>query len=142
MASRTALLPLNAKDRFDTPPEVSAPGRLVLIHLTASMKSTAYFACSSMPVPIESMLTSKMMFSGAMPASSVRSLYALWHISIFLEYVVACPFSSKAITTIAAPISLIILAFSKNASGPSLRLMELTMDLPCAFFKPARIVSQ
>ena len=142
MASRTALLPLNAKERLDTPPEVSAPGRFVLIHLTASIKSTAYFACSSMPVPIESMFTSKMMSSGATPASSVRSLYALSQISILRSYVVAWPCSSKAITTIAAPNSLIALAFSTNASAPSLRLIEFTMHFPCAFLSPAMMVSQ
>ena len=89
IASRTALLPLNANERLDTPPEVNAPGRFVLIHRTASMKSTAYLACSSMPVPTESMFTSNMMSCGVTPASSVRSLYALPHISILRSYVVA-----------------------------------------------------
>ena len=142
MASRTVLFPRNANDRLETPPEVSAPGRFVFIHLTASMKSTPYLACSLIPVPIERMLTSKIMSSGSTPASSVSSLYALSHISIFLSYVVACPCSSKAITTIAAPRLLIVLAFSTKASGPSLRLMEFTIHLPWAFFRPARIVSQ
>ena len=83
-----------------------------------------------MPVPMDRIFTSKMISSGATPASSVRSLYALSHISIFLSYVVACPCSSKAITTIAAPNSLIAFAFVMNASAPSLRLMEFTMHLP------------
>ena len=142
MDSRTALLPLNANERFDTPPEVSAPGRFALIHLTASMKSTAYLACSSIPVPIESILTSKMISSGATPACSVKSLYALSQISIFLLYVVAWPCSSKAMTTIAPPSILISLAFDTKASGPSLRLMEFTMHFPWAFFRPAWMVSQ
>ena len=44
--------------------------------------------------------------------------------------------------TIAAPNEFIALAFSTNASSPSLRLMEFTIHLPWAFFRPARIVSQ
>ena len=142
MASRTALLPRNANDRLDTPPDVSAPGRLALIHLTASIKSVAYLACSSIPVPMDNMFTSNIMSSGDTPTFSVSSLYALEHISILRSYVVACPSSSKAITTIAAPNDFIVLAFSMNFSSPSLRLMELTIHLPCAFFRPARIVSQ
>ena len=106
------------------------------------MKSTAYLACSSIPVPMDSMFTSKIMFSGETPAFSVRSLYALSHISIFLWYVVACPSSSKAMMTIAAPNELIALAFSTNAFSPSLRLMEFTIHLPWAFCRPARMVSQ
>ena len=35
-----------------------------------------------------------------------------------------------------------IFAFSMNASEPSLRLIELTMHLPWAFFSPAKMVSQ
>ena len=45
-------------------------------------------------------------------------------------------------TTIAAPSFLISLAFAMKASGPSFRLIEFTMHFPCAFFRPARIVSQ
>ena len=142
MASRTALFPRNANDRLETPPDVSAPGRFVLIHLTASMKSMAYFACSSMPVPMDNMFTSNMISSGATPAFSVSSLYALEHISILRSYVVAWPSSSNAITTIAAPNDFIALAFSTKASSPSFRLMEFTMHFPCAFFRPARMVSQ
>ena len=95
-----------------------------------------------MPVPTDRMFTSNIMFSGDTPAFSVRSLYALSHISIFLWYVVAWPSSSKAMMTIAAPNELMVLAFSTNASSPSLRLMELTIHFPCAFSSPARIVSQ
>ena len=103
MASLTLLFPRNANERFDTPPEVNAPGRLVFIHLTASMKSIPYRLCSSIPVPIERILASNIMFSGDIPAFSVSSLYALEHISVFLSYVVAWPSSSNAIMTIAAP---------------------------------------
>ena len=106
------------------------------------MKSIAYLACSSIPVPIESMFTSNIMSSGATPAFSVSSLYALSQISIFRSYVVACPFSSKAITTIAPPSDLMAFALLTNASSPSFRLIELTMHLPCAFLSPAMIVSQ
>ena len=142
MASRTLLFPRNENDRFETPPDVNAPGRLVLIHLTASMKSTAYFAWSSIPVPMDSMFTSKIMFSGDTPAFSVRSLYALSHISIFLSYEVAWPFSSKAMMTIAAPKEFIAFAFFTKASSPSFKLMEFTMHLPWAFLRPASMVSQ
>ena len=102
----------------------------------------AYLAWSSIPVPMDRMLTSNIMSSGLTPASSVRRRYALSQISIFLSKVVAWPCSSKAITTMAAPRDLIALAFSTKASGPSFRLMELTMHFPCAFLRPARIVSQ
>ena len=40
MASRTGSLPRNENDRFDTPPEMWTPARLVRIQRVASMKST------------------------------------------------------------------------------------------------------
>ena len=106
------------------------------------MKSTAYFACSSIPVPMERIFTSKIISCGATPASSVSNLYALEQIAIFLSYVVAWPSSSNAITTIAAPSDFMTRAFRTNSSGPSFRLMEFTMHLPCVFLRPARMVSQ
>ena len=42
----------------------------------------------------------------------------------------------------AAPSDLIALALRTNSSGPSLRLIEFTIHLPCAFLRPARMVSQ
>ena len=82
------------------------------------------------------------MSSGLIPAFSVSNVQALRQISIFLSYVVAWPSSSNAITTIAAPSLRISLALVRNASSPSLRLMELTIDLPWAFSRPASMVSQ
>ena len=40
MASRTGSLPRNEKDRFDTPPEMWAWGRVARIVRVASMKAT------------------------------------------------------------------------------------------------------
>lgn len=53
----------------------------------------------------------------------------------------ACPFSSKAITTVAAPYCLMIRACSRNTSSPSFREIEFTIDLPCRHFNPASITS-
>ena len=53
----------------------------------------------------------------------------------------ACPFSSKAITTAAAPYCLIIRACSRNLSSPSFREIELTIDFPWRHFNPASITS-
>ena len=39
MASRSAVRPRKPNERLETPPEILAPGRLVVIHLVASMKS-------------------------------------------------------------------------------------------------------
>ena len=82
------------------------------------------------------------MSCGAISAFSVRSLYALAQISVFLLKSVACPCSSKAMTTMAAPSLWISLALPMNASSPSFRLMELTIDFPWAFLSPERIVFQ
>ena len=41
MASRTRSFPRNENDTLLTPPEELAPGRALLIHRHASMKSTA-----------------------------------------------------------------------------------------------------
>ena len=142
MASLTVLLPRKENDRFDTPPEVRAPGRLFFIQRTASMKSTAYLECSSIPVPMDRILTSKMMSSGLTPALSVSRRYALSQMDILRSNVVAWPSSSNAMTTIAAPYDFMTLALRTNSSSPSLRLMELTMHLPWAFRRPAIIVSQ
>ena len=49
-----------------------APGRFCLIQRVASMKSTPYDACSSMPVATAKTLGSKMMSSGGKPTSSTR----------------------------------------------------------------------
>ena len=54
----------------------------------------------------------------------------------------ACPSSSKAITTTAAPKRLSSSALLRKSCSPALRLMELTMHLPPAFFNPARTVCQ
>ena len=41
IASRTGSLPRKENDTLDTPPEIFANGRFLLIHAVASMKSTA-----------------------------------------------------------------------------------------------------
>src|SRR3990172_2470592 len=51
----------------------------------------------------------------------------------------ACPFSSNAITTTAAPYLRTRFAWRRNGSSPSLRLIELTMPLPCRHLRPASI---
>ena len=67
MASRTTLLPRNENDRFDTPPEIFAPGQVCLMVRVASMKLTANRSCSSMPVATARMLGSNTMSCGSMP---------------------------------------------------------------------------
>ena len=56
-----------------------------------------------MPVAMGKMLESKMMSSGGKPTSSVSSRYERSQISSRRATVSAWPFSSKAITTVAAP---------------------------------------
>ena len=82
-----------------------------------------------MPVAIARMLGSKMMSDGSKPASSVSSRYARSQISTLRSTVSACPCSSNAITTTAAPYRLIRRAFSRKSSSPSFRLIEFTMPL-------------
>ncbi len=72
IASRTGLLPRKEKDTLEMPPETLAPGRFSLIQRVASMKSTPYDACSSMPVATAKTLGSKMMSSAGKPTSSIR----------------------------------------------------------------------
>ncbi len=67
------------------------------------MKAFANSSCSSIPVATARMFGSKIRSSGANPACSVRSRYARSQISTFRSTVSACPFSSNAITTTAAP---------------------------------------
>jgi hypothetical protein len=56
-----------------------------------------------MPVAIAKMFGSKMMSSAGKPTSSTRMRYARAQISVLRWKVSAWPFSSKAITTVAAP---------------------------------------
>ena len=73
IASRTALLPRNEKDRFDTPPETWQCGSSARMRFVASMKAIAYSLCSSIPVATAKMFGSKMMSSAGKPASPVSS---------------------------------------------------------------------
>ena len=67
---------------------------------------------------------------------------ALLQISYFLSSVSAWPFSSNAMTIIAAPYFLHNLACLINSSSPSFSEIELTIALPWICFKPASITSQ
>ena len=53
---------------YEMPPDTFACGRLRRIHAVARMKSSAYVACSSMPVAIANTFGSMMMSSGGNPA--------------------------------------------------------------------------
>ena len=54
----------------------------------------------------------------------------------------AWPSSSNIITTQAAPYFRTSRAWARNCSSPSLRLIELTIDLPCTHFSPASSTAQ
>lgn len=95
-----------------------------------------------MPVATVRTFASKIMSRGSKPAFSTSSLYARWQTEILSESVEACPRSSNAITTAAAPNFIISRACERNFSSPSFRLIELTTHLPCEHFKPAKTVSQ
>ena len=56
--------------------------------------------------------------------------------------VTAWPSSSNIITTQAAPYFRTSRAWARNWSSPSLRLIELTIDLPCTHFSPASSTAQ
>ena len=103
IASRTASFPRKAKERFETPPETSAPGHRSFRSGIASMNAFAKPACSSMPVATARMFGSRMMSSGANPACSMSRSYARPRIATLRSTVSACPRWSKAITTTAAP---------------------------------------
>ena len=103
IASRSGLLPRNENETLETPPLTSACGSDFLMPSTASMKSSAYRACSSIPVATAKMLGSKMMSSGGNPTRSTRIPYARAQISSLRSAVSAWPRSSKAMTIAAAP---------------------------------------
>ena len=63
--------------------------------------------------------------------------YARQHMDTLSASPAACPVSSNAITTTAAPWRLMSSAFCLKASSPSFRLMLLTMHLPWAHLRPA-----
>ena len=62
------------------------------------------------------------------------------HKQTLSSLVAAWPVSSNAMTTTAAPWSLTIAAWRRNASSPSLSEIELTMHLPCAHLRPASTI--
>ena len=76
------------------------------------------------------------------PTFSVRILYALLAISIRLSKLVACPSSSKHMTTTAAPYLNTSFACCIKESSPSFKEIELTIDLPCTHFKAATTTLQ
>ncbi len=94
-----------------------------------------------MPVATAKTFGSKMMSSGGKPTSSTRIRYARSQIALRRSRLSACPSSSKAITTAAAPYLRHSRAWSRKASSPSFIEMELTIGLPCTFLRPASITS-
>ena len=54
----------------------------------------------------------------------------------------ACPCSSNAMITTAAPYRRISLAFATKSASPSLRLILLTMHLPCVHLSPDSITAK
>ena len=91
IASRTASFPRNANERFETPPETSAPGQRSFSSGIASMNAFAKPACSSIPVATARMFGSRTMSSGANPAVPVSRSYARPRISTLRSTVSACP---------------------------------------------------
>ena len=77
------------------------------------------------------------MSPGSNPARSVSSRYARRQISTLRAVVAACPASSNAITTAAAPYRCRVRALSRKSASPSFRLIEFTTGLPCTHFSPA-----
>ena len=94
-----------------------------------------------MPVAMARIFGSKMMSSGFMHTFCVRMRYARCAISILRSKVVACPCSSKHITTHAAPKRFKARACSMNCSSPSFSEIELTIHLPCTHLRPAMMTS-
>jgi len=76
IASRTLSLPLNENETFERPPLTFTCGRVSFIRFVASIKSSPYLLCSSMPVATAKILGSKIISSGGKPIFSVSSLYA------------------------------------------------------------------
>ena len=101
------------------------------------MNAFANAACSSIPVATARTFGSKMTSSGAKPASSMSRSYARPRISTLRSTVSACPRSSKAMTTTAAPNARIVRACSRNDSSPSFSEIELTTPLPWRQRSPA-----
>ena len=97
--------------------------------------------CSLRPVATAKTLGSKIISSGGYLTSLVKISYDLLQISFLLSKESACPFSSKAMTIIAAPYLRHAFATLMKSSSPSLRLIELTIALPCITFKPLSITS-
>ena len=90
-----------------------------------------------MPVATVRMFGSKMMSSAGKPTCSVSSSYARWQMRTLSSTSTAWPCSSNAITTTAAPYQRQSCARRRNSASPSLRLIELTIGLPCSDLSPA-----
>ena len=130
MASRIILLPRKLKDTFDKPPDKEAPGHVFLISAQAWINERPYSLCSFMPVATAKIFGSKIISRGSKPTFSVKIVYARLQISIFRLRVSACPFSSNAITTTAAPYLFTKAACSTNFLSPSFIEIELTTAFP------------
>ena len=74
---------------------------------------------------------------GSKLACFVSNRYARLQMSTLRSIVSACPVSSNAITTAAAPYRRSVKAFSRKSDSPSFKLIELTTGLPCTHFSPA-----
>jgi hypothetical protein len=90
-----------------------------------------------MPVATVSTFGSKMRSPGEKPAWSTSSRYARRQTSTLRSRSAACPRSSKAMTTAAAPWRRRMRAWRSSSASPSFRLIELTTHLPCRHSSPA-----
>mmetsp|Transcript_27775 Transcript_27775/g.83268 ORF Transcript_27775/g.83268 Transcript_27775/m.83268 type:complete len:471 (+) Transcript_27775:1561-2973(+) len=140
--SRIVLAPRKPNDRLETPPLILHQGHCSLMVLTASMKSTPYALCSSIPVPMVRMFGSKTMSSGGKHTGGATSKsYDRLQIRTLSSLVAAWPFSSNAMTTTAAPCLRSSVACSMKSFSPTLSEMEFTMALPWFHLRPASTMS-
>jgi hypothetical protein len=102
------------------------------------MKLMAYSLCSSSPVAMARMFGSMMMSEGSNPAFSVSRRYARCENRDLAFHGVGLALFVERHHDDGRAVALHELRLCRKSASPSLSEMELTTDLPCTHFRPAR----
>ena len=140
MASRTALLPRKEKETLDRPPEIEACGKFTFNEPTGLNKVNAVLGVLLNPRGHREDIGVEDDVFWRKTSNLSQQFVASSADFIFSGEGIGLAFSSKAITTTAAPNFMQIRACSRNSSSPALRLIELTMHLPCKHLRPDSII--
>jgi hypothetical protein len=142
IASRTGLLPRNEKDTLETPPETFACGQLCTDPARRLDEVDGVVVVLLDTGATAKMFGSKMMSSGLKADRRVSSVGACADLDLApLQRCRPGPPRRRPSRQRPRRSAGSSRACSRNSSSPSLRLIELTMALPCTQRRPASITS-